>query len=325
MAKRTITDKEISLMKAMINRDMRNKDIQFFFNRPDRPVNSGRISDIRADSYSNSAEIAAATDDDLEAFLENFKPADVGATIAIPSSSLSKKDRRPTSHDTLAAMFSKDESGAWRFQYKESDRHECKEGFGFKYADKWLRAVAALANNAGGYVLFGVRDKKISNGKMTADSYKVIGLKGTDFEHADPADFTKRIKSSFDPTPRVENAVLELDNLKVGILFVHQHASRPVIATKNDGDQVKEGDIYFRYSGQSARIKYSDLRAILDDRDRHSRQQILPMVSKLLSLGPRDAMVADLANGVLSDEKRSILIMFAFSTKDKTCSTTVFD
>ncbi|HEY3776892.1 MAG TPA: hypothetical protein VGL35_02415 [Rhizomicrobium sp.] len=43
MLKGRITSDEIALIKAMLVRKMKNKDIQFFFNRPDRPVNSGRI------------------------------------------------------------------------------------------------------------------------------------------------------------------------------------------------------------------------------------------------------------------------------------------
>lgn len=308
MATRTITDEEISLMKAMINRGMKNKDVQFFFNRPNRPVNSGRISGIRAGTYSNSADIEPATDNGLDAFLAKFKPTEVSATVSVPSSAVSKAAGGPTNPATLASMFEKDKSGIWRFRHGESDRHECKESFGFKYADKWLRAVAALANNIGGYVLFGVKDKTVVDGKLAKDSYQVLGLGSTEFEHADPGDFSKRIKSPFDPTPRVESVVLDLDDLKIGVLYVHQHAGRPVIATKNEGSNIKEGDIFFRYPGQSARIKYSDLRAILDERDRQAREQILPMVAKLLSLGPRDAMVADLADGILSDEKRTILI-----------------
>lgn len=42
MSRRTITEMEIALIKAMISRGMKNKDIQFFFNRPERPVNTGR-------------------------------------------------------------------------------------------------------------------------------------------------------------------------------------------------------------------------------------------------------------------------------------------
>ena len=81
-----------------------------------------------------------------------------------------------------------------------------------------------------------------------------------------------------------------------------------MIALRDDGKEIKEGDIFFRYPGESSRMKYSDLREILDDRDRQSREQILPMVEKLLQLDPQNAMVADLSSGVISDEKRSMII-----------------
>ena len=71
MSRRTITEREISLIKAMLSRGMKNKDIQFFFNRPDRPVNSGRISTIRNESYSDSAEIMEASDEELDAFMQS--------------------------------------------------------------------------------------------------------------------------------------------------------------------------------------------------------------------------------------------------------------
>ncbi len=307
--KRSITNEEISLIKAMAARGMKNKDIQFFFNRPDRSVNSGRITGIKDGSYSDSASIPKADDKILDAFLSTFTTTGISASVKVPGAgSSAPPDGGPMGEAVLAGMFEKQEAGSWRFKHGESDRHECKQDFGFKHAGKWLRAVAALANNAGGYIIFGVTEKKIVGGDIDPISYSVSGLKNTDFANADPADFTKRIKATFDPTPKVESAVLDLGGSSVGIMYVHQHGSRPVIAQQGDGDQVKEGDIFFRYPGQSARIKYSDLRTILDERDRLSREQILPMVEKLLQLGPRDAMVADLAGGVLSDENRSIVI-----------------
>ncbi len=72
---RTITDQEIALIKAMIARGIKNTDIQFFFNRPGRPVNSGRISNIADGSYSDSALIPAATDDELNTFLAERSPS----------------------------------------------------------------------------------------------------------------------------------------------------------------------------------------------------------------------------------------------------------
>lgn len=307
--KRSITDEEISLIKAMAARGMKNKDIQFFFNRPDRSVNSGRITGIKDGSYSDAASIPAANDESLNAFLATFKATEVTASVKAPGTRASElPDDGPMDEAVLAEMFEKRGEGTWRFKHGESDRHECKQDFGFRHAGKWLRAVAALANNTGGYIVFGVKDKKIANGKIDPDSYTVSGLQSPEFANADPADFSKRIKAAFDPTPRVESAILNLEGAYVGIMYVHQHGSRPIIAQKGDGDQVKEGDIFFRYPGQSSRIKYSDLRTILDERDRQSREQILPMVEKLLQLGPRDAMVADLAGGVLSGEKGSIVI-----------------
>ena len=61
MPKRSITDEEIGLIKAMLARGMANKDIQFYFNRQDRAVNSGRITGIRDRSY--GPEVPKAGDD----------------------------------------------------------------------------------------------------------------------------------------------------------------------------------------------------------------------------------------------------------------------
>ena len=43
MPKRSITDEEIGLIKAMLARGMKNRDIQFYFNRQDRPVSYAGI------------------------------------------------------------------------------------------------------------------------------------------------------------------------------------------------------------------------------------------------------------------------------------------
>lgn len=307
MAQRSISDTEISLIKAMLVRGMKNKEIQFLFNRPDRAVNSGRITDIMNGSYSNSAEIPPATESDVNAFLKKFEPTAVSVSMAVPSGSPRVQELGPTDPARLFSMFETDARGVWRFPLGETVRHECKENFGFRHADKWLRAVSALANHEGGYILFGVKDKEIIEGKIAKDSFQVVGLSRDDFFNADPADFSKKLKSVFDPTPVIEIANIELDENKVGVIYVQSHPGRPVIATKNEGS-IKEGDIFFRYPGQSARIKYSDLRSLLDERDRQAREKMLPMLSELLKLGPQNAMIANLADGRLSGEGQSILI-----------------
>lgn len=297
MAKRSITDNEIALIKAMIARGMKNKDIQFYFNRPDRPVNSGRITGIGAGTYSNSAEIPAAPDSELDEFLANAK-----------SPKSPPPPPSPSSEDYVRSMFSKHALGHWQLTGGESDTRECKSNFGFKHAYQWLKAVAALANTHGGHVFFGVADgdHRLESGEEAP--HAVVGLNSDDFATADPADVTSKLKAYLDPTPRVERLLLDFDGRKVGVFYVDPHPSRPVIATKQDGDKIKEGDIFYRYPGQSNRIKYSDLRALLDHRDAQARSNIIPMVERLLQLGPERALLADLEQGQLHDGKQSILI-----------------
>lgn len=295
MAKRSITDVEISLIKAMLVRKMKNSDIQLYFNRPDRKVNSGRITGIGNDSYSNSKTIAAATSADLDAFLS------IATSLA-----LTHPDD-PLSQSRISAYFATGTDGVWRLSGGETDKCECKANFGFKHQDKWLRPIAALANNAGGILFFGVFDKDTKGPNGEDWSHAVRGLDSTEFIEADPADFATRVKSMFDPTPVFHITTAKIGGKTIGAIYVHQHASRPVIAVKQEGS-IKEGDIFYRYPGQSSRIKYSDLRAILDARDAEARAQILPMVEKLLQLGPKRTMVADLENGMLSDGGRTLQI-----------------
>jgi len=90
MGRRTITEGEIALVKAMLNREMKNKNIQFFFNRPDRPVNSGRISTIRTGSYSNSKDIPAASDSELDTFIHAFPPSPTESKLRLLAKFLSR-------------------------------------------------------------------------------------------------------------------------------------------------------------------------------------------------------------------------------------------
>ena len=189
----------------------------------------------------------------------------------------------------------------------ETDRFECKSNFGFKHQDKWLRPVAALANNAGGYVFFGVNDKDVRGSAGEDLSYAVTGMSTAEFGAAEPADFATRIRATFDPTPAFTIATADIGGKVIGVIHVLRHDSRPIIATRNEGT-IKEGDIFYRYPGQSARIKYSDLWAILDARDADARAQILPMIDRLPRLGPSKAMVANPKDGTLEDGRNAIQI-----------------
>lgn len=295
--KRSITETEISLIKAMTARGMKNKDIQFLFNRPERAVNSGRITGIGNGTYSDSATIPAASGAEVDAFIAAHQQASTPA-----------RDLHPLSEALLRSMFLQTADGIWRLRDGESDTRECKSNFGLKHAYQWVKAIAALSNNRGGYVFFGVADGGHKGPGGEDLSHAVVGLPSPEFATLDPVDITSKLKSYLDPTPRIERTVIEFDGKAVGIIYVEQHGARPIIATKADADKIKEGDIFYRYPGQTSRIKYSDLRALLDERDTQARLGILPLVERLLSLGPQRALLADLEQGELHDGSRAIMI-----------------
>jgi len=73
MAQPTLEIWEVALIKAMLARGYANKDVQFFFNRPDRAVNSGRVSEIKGGD--RWAEVGPADDHDLDEFLDHHPSA----------------------------------------------------------------------------------------------------------------------------------------------------------------------------------------------------------------------------------------------------------
>jgi hypothetical protein len=296
LPKRTITDEEIGLIKAMLLLGMKNKDIQFFFNRQDRPVNSGRITGIRDGTY--GPEIRVASEEESKAFMANFRRSEIISPLIVTATA-EEKPSNPTSDQVLRTFFTKEKGGTWRCMVGESYEFECKESFNLNGLGKLLKTIAGFANNRGGYIFFGVKDKP--------DGFAVCGLQGDRFASTDQSKFTQVIRGALEPTPHFRITILELDSLKVGVIHVETHSSKPVIAGKTEGD-LKEGFIYYRYPGETRAICYSDLRTILDERVRQSFEEILPMVQRLIELGPQNAMVANLADGQLEGGKRSILI-----------------
>lgn len=287
MRTRSITEREIALIKAMLARGMKNKDIQFFFNRPDRSVNSGRISTIRSGSYSDSSKILAVSDEELQAFVRHFHQSTEGGIRANARSIV----------DKARAFFRKSKDSTWKLEGGEHEECECKVDFDPKKMTVIVKAVAALANNKGGYIFFGI----------TNAEFKVEGI-GDQFTKTDIVQIVEKVKAHLSPTPTITaKETIDLDGLLVGFLHVAKYPTPPVIVYR-DGDGLKEGEILFRYPGQSSRIKFGDLRAMLDERDRLAQSALARAAGQIADIGTRNAMILDTNRNVLEAGGHSILI-----------------
>ncbi|WP_192177722.1 AlbA family DNA-binding domain-containing protein [Mesorhizobium amorphae] len=290
MPKRGITDEEIGLIKTMLAWGMRNRDIQFYFNRQDRPVNSGRISQIGGGTY--GAEVPAAEDAAVDEFLATFAHAEVGVVIDAAA-----RPARQTLADRAREHFVRREDGHWYLADGETAEHECKEGFDPKKLTPIIRAVAALANNRGGFIVLGVSNS----------GCRAVGLPDDTFANTDIATIADKIKTYLTPTPVFSKDVIDLDGVQIGVIHVEKHSLPPVIVCR-DGDGLDDGTILFRYPGQSGRIKYGDLLAMLRERDRSAHAQLLSRAARLSEIGTDRALIVDTREGTMDAGETRITI-----------------
>ena len=289
MPRRSITDEEIGLIKAMLGRRMRNRDIQFYFNRQDRPVNSGRITDIRDGSY--GPEVDQASEDALDAFLTTFQPAEIGVVIeGTPAGPRSIAER-------ARARFAQRDDGHWYLADGETSEQECKAGFDPARLTPIIKAVAALANNRGGFIFIGVRN----------DGCRVTGLPDDSFANLDIAALSDVVKTYLMPTPDFSKHELDIAGHRVGVVHVEKQTLPPVIV-KRDGDGLQESAILFRYPGQSGRIKPDDLLGLLQERDRATEERLLAVAGRVSNIGTDKALIVDTKEGTMDAGKTQITI-----------------
>ena len=289
MPRRSITDEEIGLIKAMLRRGMRNRDIQFYFNRQDRPVNSGRITGIRSGDY--GPEVPEATDAELDAFLATFAPAEVGVVIE------GAAQREQTLADRALARFVQRADGHWYLIDGETSEQECKAQFDPRRMEPIIRAIAALANNRGGFVFIGVTDAE----------RRVAGMPDTAFQDTDIVRITDKAKTLLTPTPVFSRDVIEIGGHAVGVIHVEKHPTPPVIVCR-DANGLEDGTILFRYPGQSGKIKFGDLLEILRERDRAAQRVLLASASRLSDIGADRALIVDTEKGEMDTGSKRIVI-----------------
>lgn len=288
MSLRSITDEEIGLIKAMLRRGLRNRDIQFFFNRPDRPVNSGRITGVNSGAY--GPEVPVATDAELDAFLAGFAPAEVGVVIGGGAA------HEPTLAERALARFVQRDDG-WYLSDGETSDQECKAEFNPRRMEPIVRAIAALANNRGGFIFIGVQN---------ADC-RVIGMPNASFQDTDIVRITDKVKNLLTPTPVFAKEVIEIAGLAVGVVHVEKYLNPPVIVCR-DSDGLEDGAILFRYPGQSGKIKFGDLLAMLRERDRAATQTLLASATRLSEIGADRALIVDTDRRELDAGSKRIVI-----------------
>jgi len=184
---------------------------------------------------------------------------------------------------------------------RESSSLEFKESFGWASLPKYLKTSAAYANAKGGYVVFGIANKP----------HRLCGLSGANlksFEDIDPEKMSRNFNEHFAPEIEWTIQEYELQGKVFGLLYIHEAKDKPVVCTKDAGKELKESDIYYRYRGRSERIKYPELRAILEAKRETEQRLWMQHLENIARIGVREAGIFDLHTGSVTGSGGSFLI-----------------
>ena len=138
---------------------------------------------------------------------------------------------------------------------RESTKLEFKRNFNFASLSEYGKILLSMANNKGGYIIFGVTEKR---------PHELCGMTNDLFERIDSRKISDLFDNHFSPRLIWDYHIESRKTIKIGFLYVESSREKPVICIQcGNRGEYNEGDIYYRYAGKTSRIKSSDLQTII--------------------------------------------------------------
>lgn len=204
-----------------------------------------------------------------------------------------------SSVDALSTIFSF-KPGKPYLKKRESSQLEFKKSFHLADLGEYGKDFAAFANNCGGCIVFGVMDRP----------HIPVGLKDTRFVETDEAIITEFMNQHFAPAIDWEKDIHPWNDNNYGIIYIHESTNKPVIAINDGGrnQEIRSGEIYFRYIGRSEKIKYAELTQIIEERIKYESNRWRELFEKISKIGPQNTAILDTLEGKIEEGNRTILI-----------------
>jgi hypothetical protein len=207
----------------------------------------------------------------------------------------------PFSQEKLNEIFKISSATGDRLISRESSLIEFKQSFGWNSLFKYLKTCSAFANTKGGYLVFGIGKKP----------HTLLGLSGDNlqaFENIDPERLSGNFNNYFSPEIHWDIHEYEINGKIYGLLYISECKNKPVICKKETDTILREGDIYYRYRGRSERIKYPELRDILEEKRKNEQELWMEHIARILKIGVTETGIIDLKTGQVSGKSGSFFI-----------------
>lgn len=213
----------------------------------------------------------------------------------------------PFDLSNLNHLFESQSGHSGRMKRRESSTLEIKENFNLSNDSKALygKTMAGFANNEGGYILFGVKDQP----------HEMVGMSNHNFAQLDPKQLQQFLSEYFAPAIDWRHYHHQLEERHFGLIYVYPARSKPVVCIKHGHKDLRDGDIYFRYQGETRRVKSAELHQIIADRVAIERLSWQAFLRDCATINPASRIVIDTTNGEGSSGGRRFMISEALLEK----------
>ncbi len=186
---------------------------------------------------------------------------------------------------------------------RESTKLEFKESFS-RNVKSYIRSICAFANNSGGCIVFGVKDKP----------KEPIGLgnKSKDFRDYDGKFLEVELQNTL--STKVEFKFTEFaqvindEEVEFGVLKIEESLIKPVICKQNDGNaKLRAGAIYFRYHSQTEEIKAQDLMSLIQREKDKEKELWIKHITKISQVGVSNIGVFSYDGEMYAGDKKIII------------------
>jgi len=183
---------------------------------------------------------------------------------------------------------------------RESNTVEFKATFHRQSLIEYIKDFAAFANKSGGYLIFGIQNRP----------HIPIGLKNNQFNDIGEENITETANEHFTPAIEWERYVYEWNGKIFGVIYAYESTRKPVIAIKDGGkgQEIKSGEIYYRYKGRTEKVHYAELIQIIEERIEKERKGWHELFKRIAKIGPENAAILDTVEGKIEKGDRAILI-----------------
>lgn len=181
---------------------------------------------------------------------------------------------------------------------RESAKLDFKQSFNWANAAEYAKTMVSFANNQGGYLIFGVKDRP----------RELLGLAGGSFEDLSSEKISEFLRSYFSSRLDYEFETLEINGKNFGWIYTRPCLSKPVICIKNAGKELKDGVIYYRNGARSEAIGSSDLQQILSEQKQKESERWMKLFENASRIGVENAAMLNLENGVVNAPGGSVVV-----------------